>query len=107
MGSSAGMLRNLCSKIVRLVHGDIILIKYAIGALIAFDAPQVLVPGKSRVRSLCFHIAVPELRYWGFGTLGYFKVSSKPASWHWNIECHPSHNSTVIDFLSRLGMTEW
>ena len=103
MGSSGGILRNLCSKIVRMVYGDKILIENAIGALIAFEAPQVLVPSKSRVRSLCFHIAVPELRYWGFRTLWYFKVSSRPASWHWSLECNPFHNATLIDFLNILG----
>ena len=42
--------------------------KNAIGALIAFEALQTLVPSKSRVQSLRFHIAVPELKYWGVGT---------------------------------------
>ena len=47
MGSSAGILIYLCSKSVRLVHGDIILIESDIGALMAFLAAEVLVPTKS------------------------------------------------------------
>lgn len=60
MGSSAGILIYMCSRSLRLVHLDIILIKRDIGGLIAFLAAEVLVPSKSGVRGLCFHIAVPE-----------------------------------------------
>ena len=74
MGISAGILAYLCSNPVSLVHGAIILIKNGIGALNAFEAAEVLVPSKSRVRGLGFHTAVPELGYWGFGT---FWVHSK------------------------------
>lgn len=74
MRSSAGILRYLCSKPVRLVHGAIIRIKIGIGTPIAFEAAEVSVPSKSPVRGLGFHIAVPGVKYWGVGTFWYIII---------------------------------
>ena len=31
--------------------------------------------------------------------LGTFKVSFRPASWHWNIKCYPFPFSTLVTFV--------